>query len=293
LTVKVNETEIAIKEVVADPGNNSINIRFDRTFTDQDVIKLNYNSDGIKAADGTVLEDFTDLQASNTIPILLPIPGMVEAESFTKNVGLQLENTTDTGGGQNIGYTNEGDYLDYEIRVSEAGDFNIEVRVACMSDAGKLEFQQLNEAGEILHTATVDIPITGGWQTWKTVSTQITMSAGISTLRVKILDPEFNVNWFKFSNELINGIDIERQGNSLKIFPNPVNNVLNIELPDNFYKKNNTLSIRSIDGAVVKRLKQLNQNELQKVSIHDLTSGLYLVEFAVSGHVLSNKFLKH
>jgi endoglucanase len=289
--VKVNSAEVAILEVNPADDDNSILIKLDKTLQQSETIKIDYNSDAIKSTDGTLLEDFTDLQARNSLPVYFAIPTTIEAEDFDVNNGLQLESTTDTGGGQDIGYTNTGDYLDYLMRVTDAGEYKIDVRVACNADAGKLEFQQLGADGTVLHSTQLDVPVTGGWQSWTTVSTTMTLDAGTGTLRAKIIKPEFNINWFKFSYELIDGINEKKVGSVMRIYPNPAERVVHVEIPENIYKKENILCIRQLNGRVVKRLRSASTREMESISIDGLASGMYLLEFEVKGQLLSDKFL--
>lgn len=290
LSVTINNTPATIVNVTPTNDNNGLLIKVDKELIFSDVIKLSYNSDAIKGNDGTLLEDFSDLQASNTLPVYVALPTQIEAENFIFNQGLQLETTTDVGGGQNVGYTNVGDYLDYRISVELEGQYKIEVRIASAGSAGKLEFQQLSKTGELLNSATVDIPVTGGWQTWQTVSTTMTLDKGLGLLRAKINAPEFNINWFKFSREVINGAEQKQQQGILNIYPNPTNKILNTELPENSYRKENALCIRLANGTLVKKIERASRDEIHSINIDGFAAGLYIIEFEVKGHSWNNKF---
>lgn len=124
----------------------------------------------------------------------IPVPGTVQAENFTDMFGIQTETTTDAGGGQNIGYTDAGDWLDYKVNVQTAGTYNVEFRVASQTSGGSIE---LRKDGAVLGNVTV--PVTGAWQTWATVSDSVVLAAGEQILRVQVTAPGFNLNWIKFS----------------------------------------------------------------------------------------------
>lgn len=128
--------------------------------------------------------------------------GKIEAESYSTMNGVQTENTSDTGGGLNVGYLDAGDWMDYTVNVTNAGTYNFNYRVAANS-AGQL---QLKEGTTILHT--IDIPATGGWQSWTTVSSSATLTSGSHTLRVYVSTPGWNFNWFEgiaATGALVNG----------------------------------------------------------------------------------------
>ena len=67
------------------------------------------------------------------------IPGLIQAESFTNQSGLVTENTTDSGGGLNIGYTDVNDYAEYPVFISQPGIYDLKFRIAAQSQSGRIE----------------------------------------------------------------------------------------------------------------------------------------------------------
>ncbi|WP_181305353.1 carbohydrate-binding protein [Rufibacter sp. XAAS-G3-1] len=117
----------------------------------------------------------------------------IEAEEYTRMSGVQTENTADTGGGLNVGYTDNDDWMNYTVPVSAAGQYTMSFRVAAQSKGAKLEVKNAN--GKVL--ATVDVPETGEWQRWQTVSASITLDAGTQTLQLYAKKGGWNINWFE------------------------------------------------------------------------------------------------
>jgi len=123
-----------------------------------------------------------------------PIPGKIEAESYASMSGIQTEVTSDTGGGLNVGYVDAGDWMDYNVNVATAGTYNVEFRVAS-AISGQL---QLQKSGTTL--ATINVPNTGGWQSWQTLTaTGVSLTAGSQTLRVRASTAGWNLNWLNFT----------------------------------------------------------------------------------------------
>ena len=62
------------------------------------------------------------------------VPGTIEAEQYSAMSGIQTEASTDsgggTGGGENIGYVDIGDWLEFNIDVQTSGTYLIEYRLA-------------------------------------------------------------------------------------------------------------------------------------------------------------------
>ena len=120
------------------------------------------------------------------------LPGSVEAENYSAMSGIQTETTTDTNGGYNVGYIDNNDWMDYNVNVAAAGTYTFNFRVASLSAGGKIEVR--TSAGTAL--CSVSVPVTGGWQTWTTVSVTATLPAGAQTIRLFAVAGGFNINWF-------------------------------------------------------------------------------------------------
>ena len=291
-TLTLNNVAIGITEVKVDPTNASqLAIKLGTTIDDNDVLKLSYTNGGVKATDGTLVADVSNLEIVNALPVHIGIPGKVEAENFITNVGLQLETCTDVGGGLNIAYTNAGDYLEYRIRVDETSEYLVEFRVASAGSAGKIEIQQLSTGGAVLNSATINTPVTGGWQSWQTINTKMNLTKGSGILKMKIIQPEFNVNWLKFTKQIINGTHPNRQG-SLNVYPNPTEGNLRIEVPEGAVYYATSIRIRNTSGGIIKTMDDVNLPENPQVDIADLSAGLYVIELSASGKTWSNKFMK-
>lgn len=118
----------------------------------------------------------------------------IEAEIWDEMFGVQTENTTDTGGGKNVGWIDNGDWMTYTINVVTGGTYVIDYRYAAQSATGSV--QLLDNSESVLSTTT--LPPTGGWQTWTTTtSSTFTLPAGIQQIKVKAATGGFNVNWIK------------------------------------------------------------------------------------------------
>jgi lysophospholipase L1-like esterase len=120
------------------------------------------------------------------------IPGRVQAENYDAQSGVQTEDTSDAGGGLNIGYLDANDWMDYTVTVASAGVYTFNYRVAAAVDNSTL---RLMNASTVLHN--VNVPNTGGWQTWTTIAATATLPAGTSTLRLTTATGGFNLNWFE------------------------------------------------------------------------------------------------
>lgn len=152
---------------------------------------------------GEVCFDDTDTGGN-----ILPVPGVIQAEDYShfydttqgntggayRNHNVDIQTTTDTQGGYNVGWIAAGEWLEYDIDVPETGHYDIALRVASLSGSGQLAL-----AIDGVNVGRVfSIPATGGWQNWTTLMGELgQISAGLHTLRVSAMSGGFNLNWYE------------------------------------------------------------------------------------------------
>ena len=148
----------------------------------------------------------------NAVNSGVTLPARLEAEEYTGMSGVQLEATTDTGGGQNVGWIEGGDWLEYEVSVPTSGSYTVSYRVASETAGGTIV---LSEDGA--DRATTTFEATRGWQVWETVSETVSLTAGTHVLRLTAATGGWNLNWLEFkagSNDNEEG-DITDQGGTV------------------------------------------------------------------------------
>ncbi|MFC2138342.1 carbohydrate-binding protein [Bacteroidota bacterium] len=116
-----------------------------------------------------------------------------EAEDYTDMSGVQTEGTSDEGGGINVGWIDNGDWMEYSINIPITGDYEISIRAASLSGGGVLD---ITSDGNSLGNITISA--TGDWQNWQTLtSSSLTINEGIQTIRLTATSGGFNLNWFE------------------------------------------------------------------------------------------------
>ena len=53
--------------------------------------------------------------------------GLIEAEDYSDMFGIQSDTTNDDGGGLNVGYVDEGDWIEYSVDVEESGEHQLSI----------------------------------------------------------------------------------------------------------------------------------------------------------------------
>ena len=100
-----------------------------------------------------------------------------------RNTGVDLQATTDTGGGFIVGWAKAGEWLEYTVNVQTSGYYKLDFRVASNGPGGTFHFEF--EGNDV--TETLAVPNTGGWQKWTTVSKDgAYLNAGTHVLRLRM-----------------------------------------------------------------------------------------------------------
>ncbi|MFT6192375.1 MAG: hypothetical protein ACJAV8_001814 [Polaribacter sp.] len=286
--VKVDNESRTIESVAIDATNDRvITLNLEAYIFYQDDIKVTYNGTTISSIYNDALNIFQDVPVDNNLITRLLLPGKIESEDFENQKGLQLENTTDTGLGENIGYTDAEDYAEYLIYISEDGNYNLNVRTAAQSDSGKIEFE-LSNKGITQSVSIVDLPVTGGWQSWQTTTVKTTLTAGIYTLRMKVLESGFNMNWFAF--EFTSSLSVkDTLAASVKVFPNPFSDSFNLKLSNQQILK--SLRFVDISGRLINKIKP---NLLTNVyNLSNLKAGIYFLIIETDQGFFQQKIIKN
>ncbi|GGE21534.1 carbohydrate-binding protein [Psychroflexus salis] len=198
-SVNVNGEDRTVTAVEAHPTKDrTVVLTVEGFLITGDEILASYSGNSVQSESNKTLNTFTDLFINNVSPNRFVIPTLIEVEDYDYMIGMNLEDTTDEGGGQNFGFTDLGDYADYSIFVPETGLYGIKFRVASLFSEGQIGLYTVDENDVETELVVIDTPITNGWQTWETVSDNLFIEEGPHKLRMKVLAGGFNFNWFEF-----------------------------------------------------------------------------------------------
>src|SRR6202012_412547 len=161
--------------------------------------KINYLAFGLNSSGGGTPPPSGEAPFGGTAAA---VPGTVQAENYDtggqavaynvtstngsansyRSDGVDLEATTDTGGGHDLGWTAAGQWSRYTVNVATAGTYTVGLRLAAPS-AVTDGLHIASSAGTNL-SGNVNVPATGGYQAWTTVNATVTLPAGTQTLTV-------------------------------------------------------------------------------------------------------------
>lgn len=163
----------------------------------QQILRVSFPSGGVNLNRLAIVASSTT-SAPSTPYTGTPIglPGTVEAANFDhggQNVAYYDTTSGNSGsvyrntdvdiqgasiGGYNIGWTAPGEWLKYAVNVSASGTYNLNVRVA----AAAAQTLQVTIGGA---SASVSVPNTGGWQSWRDVTVPVSLASGQQAMTVK------------------------------------------------------------------------------------------------------------
>ncbi len=182
-----------------------------------------------------------------------------------RNDGVDIERCNDAFTlGYNVGWIEHGEWLKFTVNVLQSGTFNLIFRVSSPNSDGRIiikwDSQTLNNI--------VNVPNTGGWQSWQSVTVQdIQLNSGSHELQVQFLNGNFNYNYVEFVQTSV-GVNDDNNGsiNEFRLmqnYPNPFNPDTNIQ-----YNIPHT-------GRFVLRLFDMLGNEISELQNSELKAGNY------------------
>ena len=213
-------------------------------------LTLSHLGSGITGVNGEVLALFEEEPVQNNLNFRFDIPGWIEAEDFVRQEGVELEVTTDMGDGQNVGYLDPGDFMEYDVRVDHSGTYDIAFRTASAQNGGAITMELVQSDGSSSFVCAPVFPPTGGWQSWQTTTETAELDSGVFTLRVEITEAPFNLNWMKFESEEITELPFQFPFQTVVAYPNPCFDEVNLAF-SLIFRQDLTLSVFDVSGRPV------------------------------------------
>jgi len=262
----------------------------------------------VTISDGTTASATVQVTVNSAVNVVVanPIPGTIQAESYDAMSGIATQATTDNGGGLNVGWISNGDWMDYKVTVAAAGTYTVNVRFA--SPNSGVSFQIRSSSGAVL--ATLSPNTTGGWQTWQTASASLILPAGSQTLRVYSVSGNWNYNWIQFvsgttttlaGTSAVSGqalspeaaVSPSSETASIAIYPNPVQSQLTLSCR---YGSSGQMLVQVVDvSGVVRRTYNYTKDQaLLQVTLDlgGLPTGMYFVRSRIGVYTDVQKIFK-
>ena len=120
----------------------------------------------------------------------------IRAAKFVAGSGVQIQNTADAGGGQEVGWIDAGDTMRYApLTIFSAGNYTFNFRTASATSGQQLALANAL-TGQVL--ATVALPNTGAGYYFGNVSATVRLPAGVHQFKIIALTSGFNITSFSY-----------------------------------------------------------------------------------------------
>ncbi|MGD0940211.1 MAG: carbohydrate-binding protein [Terracidiphilus sp.] len=207
--------------------------------------------------------------------------------------GVDLETATAPATGNDLGWTSSGQWFRYTVNVATAGIYTVAFEVAAPS-AVTDAFHLSNFSGTNL-SGSVNIPATGGWQIWTTVTATVTLPAGQQVLTLD----EDNGGWNIDSAAFALATPAEGPyGGTPAAIPGTVKaenydtggqgvayNVTSVNGTDDSYRSDGVDMETATAPATGNDLGWTASGQWFKYTVNVATTGTYTVSFLVAGDV--------
>ncbi len=198
-----------------------------------------------------------------------------------RNDGVDIEKCSDfKTNGYNIGWTETGEWLQYTINIPESGNYKIHLRVAAQNSGGKI-LLRLNgtQLGDY-----VDVPATGGWQSWQTIlAGNFDLPQGEHKLKIQFFFGGFNFNFAEFIANGTSSVNDEQTVRTFSLeqnYPNPFNPVTKIkyQIPEAANVNLKVFNILGKEVAVLAKSFQSAGKYEVEFDATDLSNGIYFYQ---------------
>ncbi|PIQ21370.1 MAG: hypothetical protein COW65_09525, partial [Cytophagales bacterium CG18_big_fil_WC_8_21_14_2_50_42_9] len=165
--------------------------------------------------------------------------------------------------------------------------------------------QVRNSSGTVLKT--VDVPITGGWQTWTTVSASVALNSGSQTIQIYVTKNGWNFNWFEISNATTSQQsarsqfteDLSLQKNisasnvTWSVYPNPTPDKVEVNIGSQV-EGEVIIDLMDAAGKTINRLKIQKSSDVitESLSLDNLNKGMYFIHLSAKGVKEVKKIIK-
>ena len=177
-------------------------------------VATGYDNSAVASADFTVTTSSSGQQPYGSTP--WPVPGLVETENYDEggegvayhdkragNTGavyrtddVDIWPSNDTGDAGYYVAVATTEWLEFTVDVATAGQYTLYLRATTPFDGRRLHVEV--DGNNV--TGTINVPNTGSWQLWQTLSVPVTLAAGQQVMRLVGDEGQVNVNWMELTN---------------------------------------------------------------------------------------------
>jgi beta-glucanase (GH16 family) len=185
-------------------------------------------------------------------------------------------------GGENIGWLEPGEWLEYTVEVESTGLYDIDVRVASTNSLGKFKLLFNGED----RTGEVSVPQTGAWSAFTTITlNDIPLSGTDSLMRIHIVNGLFNMGRLLFAPAPTSPVEDVLDTRQVSVYPTLTRQRIFVKGITSVH----TYYIADMMGRIWKSGRIRPEGF---IPVEDLNSGAYIVILKGDRTLFSGRFLK-
>ncbi len=213
----------------------------------------------------------------------------IQAEAYDAMSGLSVSAGTDIDNTTKVSLAHNGDWAVYnDIDLTCAT--TIGVRTTSVR-TGNIEIRLDGIDGQLI--GTVATPNTGNWGNWVTTNTSISSVTGTYDVYFVFKGGTgslMNFNWFEFSESQDDKQNISEQSDIVKLYPNPVYEMLKMVIPNSAYSSYTIFDINGREQAQGKILDDITELD---IDMGYLSKGFYMIRLKGEHTVRTLKVIKN
>ena len=128
---------------------------------------------------------------------VVELPGTLETEDFTSGESISI---ISGNGGSVLGNTTTGEWLEYDVNITQAGKYSFEATISSAIDNSSFKMTLIESDGNEKTLGTITVPNTGSLNTYqvKTGKIRNSFKEGKQKLRITIVNGGCNIDKVKF-----------------------------------------------------------------------------------------------
>ena len=203
-----------------------------------------------------------------------------EGKSPFRNDEVDIEETGDDHGDYNVGYILSGEWLQYSVEVLSSGVYDLNLRMAA-DGAGKTLHVEMDGVDV---TGPIQVPNTGGWQVWETVTVRdVNLTAGEHVMRIVFGSDYMNLNYVEFT-DVVTGMNTSEMS-AIQVYPVPFTDAgFTIKSPGSFNYR-----ITDLSGSIV----EIGKGSSELLTGQNLAPGVYMLSVDNNQRVTTRKIVKY
>lgn len=215
------------------------------------------------------------------------VPGRITANKHYRRKGTSLQNTTDSGTGQNVSAIDQGDWNEFMLNTDQAGNYNFSFRVAS-TNQGKFDIL----VNDVVIKTDETFDATGGLQTYTNkIVNGIALPKGEVYLKIKFKSNNMNFNYIDAAIASLGVNDPAFEKDSFTVYPNPIKIQSTLHIKSSITEP---LSLKIVDmkGSICHASDDYFTNEDIKIG-DKLSTGVYIINAVYGSVKKSIKIIKN